>query len=47
VFYIEESTSLLEKTDIRGAMMIKYIAQLPEVTACNMRADAALEDEDS
>ena len=47
VFYIEESTSLLEKTDIRGAMMIKYIAQLPEVTACNMRADAALADDDS
>ena len=46
VFYIEDSTSLLEKTDIRGAMMIKYIAQMPEVTACNMRADAALADDD-
>ncbi len=43
VFYIDESTTLLEKTDIRGAMMIKYIAQLPEVTACNMRAEQELE----
>ena len=45
MFYIDDSTSLLEKTDIRGALMIKYIAWLPEVTACNMRADAALADD--
>lgn len=42
VFYIDENSSLLDKTDIRGAMMIKYIAKLPEVTACNMRAEEAL-----
>lgn len=46
VFYIDEDSSLLEKTDIRGAMMIKYIAKLPEVTACNMRADEALAEDD-
>jgi len=45
VFYVDETTSLLERTDIRGAMMLKYIAKLPEVTACNMRADEALADD--
>ena len=45
VFYIDESSSLLEKTDIRGAMMLKYMTKLPEVTACNMRADQALADD--
>ena len=45
VFYIDESSSLLEKTDIRGAMMLKYMTKLPEVTACNMRAEQALADE--
>ncbi len=45
VFHIDESSSLLEKTDIRGAMMLKYMAKLPEVTACNMRAEQALVDD--
>jgi hypothetical protein len=45
VFYIDESSSLLEKTDIRGAMMLKYMTKLPEVTACNMRAEQALADD--
>ena len=42
MFHIDEDTSLLEKTDIRGSLMIKYIAWMPEVTACNMRADTEL-----
>lgn len=46
VFYIDESSSLLEKTDIRGAMMLKYMTKLPEVTACNMRADQVIADDD-
>jgi hypothetical protein len=46
VFYIDESSSLLERTDIRSAMMLKYMTKLPEVTACNMRADQALADDD-
>ncbi|MBL4573349.1 MAG: hypothetical protein JKY86_09795 [Gammaproteobacteria bacterium] len=45
VFYIDESSSLLERTDIRGAMVLKYMAKLTEVTACNMRADEALADD--
>jgi hypothetical protein len=45
VFYLDDTSSLLDKTDIRGAMMIKYIAKLPEVTACNMRAEEALADD--
>ena len=45
MFYIDESTSLLQKTDIRGSLMVKYIAWMPEVTACNMRADAAMADD--
>lgn len=42
MFYIDDDTSLLQKTDIRGALMIKYIAWMPEVTACHMRADNEL-----
>lgn len=41
LFYIDEETSFLEKQDIRGAMLIKYVTYMPEVTACNMRADRA------
>lgn len=41
LFYIDDETTYLEKQDIRGAMMIRYIAQMPEVTACNMRAEEA------
>ncbi len=39
VFYIDEETSYLERQDIRGAMLIKYIAHMPGVTACTMRRD--------
>ncbi|MFK7865316.1 MAG: hypothetical protein AB8B95_13940 [Pseudohongiellaceae bacterium] len=39
LFYLDESSSALEKTDIRGAMMVKYLAYLPEITACNLRAE--------
>ena len=45
VFFIDDLSSLLEKTDIRGAMMLKYMTKLPEVTACNMRAEQALTDD--
>ncbi len=39
LFYIDEETTLLEKQDIRGAMLLKYMAYMPEVTACNLRHD--------
>ncbi len=42
VFYMDEATTFLEKQDIRGAMMIKYIAYIPEVAACNLRAEQAV-----
>ena len=38
LFYIDEETSYLEKQDIRGSMMIKYIAYMPRVSSCNMQA---------
>ncbi len=41
LFYIDDQTSLLEKQDIRGAMLLKYMAYMPEVTACNLRKDEA------
>ena len=41
VFEVTNDTSYLEKQDIRGAMMIKYFAYLPEITACNLRAEQA------
>ena len=39
LFYIYDETSMLEKSDIRGAMLIKYMVYLPDVAACNMRAE--------
>lgn len=39
LFYIDGDTSFLEKQDIRGAMMIKYIAYMPRVSACTLRAE--------
>ena len=39
LFYIDDETPFFEKQDIRGSMMIKYIAYMPRVTACNMRAE--------
>lgn len=41
VFYVDEQTTLLEKTDIRGSLMLKYMAALPEITACNLRGENA------
>ena len=41
VFEVTNDTTYLEKQDIRGAMMIKYFAYLPEITACNLRAEQA------
>ncbi len=38
LFFITDETSFLEKQDIRGSMMIKYIAYMPRVSACNMQA---------
>ena len=39
VFYVDDSTTFLEKQDLKGAMMLKYVAFLPEVPACNLRAE--------
>ena len=39
VFYVDDSTTFLEKQDIKGAMMLKYVTYMPEVTACNLRAE--------
>lgn len=41
LFYIDEETTLLEKQDIRGAMLLKYMAYMPEITACNLRHEEA------
>ncbi|MEQ8312670.1 MAG: hypothetical protein RL839_16720 [Gammaproteobacteria bacterium] len=43
LFYIDEETTYLERQDIRGAMLLKYMAYMPEVTACNLRHDRAEE----
>ncbi|MBK52046.1 MAG: hypothetical protein CMQ45_06635 [Gammaproteobacteria bacterium] len=39
VFYVDDSTPFLERQDIKGEMMLKYVANLPEITACNLRAE--------
>ncbi|MDA0926666.1 MAG: hypothetical protein O2861_01150 [Proteobacteria bacterium] len=46
VFYVNDETSFLERQDIKGAMMIKYIAYMPEVTACNMRHEQLAKETD-
>lgn len=45
LLFIDEETGYLERQDIRGAMMIKYIAYMPEVTACNMRNEEVQSDQ--
>lgn len=44
VFMVTDETTYLERQDIKGAMMIKYIAYMPRVTACNLRAEQAAAD---
>ena len=47
IFYIDEESSYIEKTDIRGALMLKYMVRLPEVAACNLRAEQAAQEAES
>lgn len=44
VFFVDDETTLLEKTDIRGSLMLKYMAALPEITACNLRREQSSDD---
>ncbi len=39
VFFVDDETTYLQKQDIRGAMLIRYISHLPRMTACNMEAE--------
>ena len=41
LFYITEQTTALEKNDIKGAMLLKYMTYMPTVTECNLRAQQA------
>jgi len=41
LFFIDDDTPFLQKQDIRGSMMLKYVSYMPEVTACNMRHEQA------
>lgn len=42
VFFVNEDTSYLVVQDIKGAMMIKYIAYMPQVTACNLEGEQGI-----
>ncbi len=46
IFYINDDSSLMERTDIRGALMLKYMAWLPDVAACNLRAERQAQEAD-
>ena len=37
VFYVNEETTYLERQDIRGAMMLKYVSYMPRVVTCNLQ----------
>lgn len=35
LFYISEDTSYLERSDIRGSLMLSYVSYLPRVAGCS------------
>ena len=37
LFYISEDTTYLERSDIRGNLMLSYVSYLPRVTGCSQR----------
>jgi|TARA_B110000263_G_C15177600_1_gene449992 hypothetical protein len=41
MFYVSDETPYIERTDIRGAMMLSYISYMPRVASCNVAADQA------
>ncbi len=47
VFYVNEETTYLERQDIRGAMMLKYISYMPRVVTCNLQNEQAKSDKTS
>ena len=47
VFYVNEETTYLERQDIRGAMMLKYISYMPRVVTCNLQNAQAESDKTS
>ncbi|MEC8950065.1 MAG: hypothetical protein VYC30_03695, partial [Pseudomonadota bacterium] len=47
VFYVNEETTYLERQDIRGAMMLKYISYMPRVVTCNLQNEQAESDKTS
>jgi hypothetical protein len=38
---VSDETPYIERTDIRGAMMLSYISYMPRVASCNMAAEQA------
>ena len=47
VFYMNEETTYLERQDIRGAMMLKYVSYMPRVVTCNLQNAQAESDKTS
>lgn len=43
LFLISDETSLLERSDIRGSLMLSYVSYLPRVAACHGDDPAATE----
>ena len=47
VFGVTDETTFLEKQDIRGAMMLKYVSYMPRVVTCNLQNAQAESDKTS
>ena len=44
LFYISEETSYIERSDIRGSLMMSYVSFLPRVAGCNERKQVVSEE---
>jgi hypothetical protein len=44
LFYISDETSYLERSDIRGSLMMSYVGFLPKVAVCSERTQVVSEE---
>jgi hypothetical protein len=44
LFFISDETSYLERSDIRGSLMMSYVGFLPRVAVCNERTQVVSEE---
>lgn len=45
IFFTDEDTTLIERTDIKGALVLNYIRLMPDVMACTLRAEQSADEQ--